>query len=91
MALASGVTIEIDGQEGSVSARARWSTRGRARFPGGLKNNRDFAACAVEMARELAPEIEKPALRSPDLGRPVDLGGRGRKLPRSRGTCRAHI
>jgi selenide,water dikinase len=26
--------------------------------PGGLKNNREFAACAVETARGLAPEIE---------------------------------
>jgi selenide,water dikinase len=26
--------------------------------PGGLKNNREFASCAVEMRRDLPPEIE---------------------------------
>ena len=26
--------------------------------PGGLNNNREFASCAVEMRRELPPEIE---------------------------------
>ena len=27
-------------------------------IPGGLKNNREFAACAVESAREMPPEVE---------------------------------
>ncbi len=27
-------------------------------IPGGLKNNREFAGCAVEVTREIAPEIE---------------------------------
>jgi len=44
-------------QEGTVSAGALEYARQGA-IPGGLKNNRDFAGCAVEMARELAPEIE---------------------------------
>ena len=27
-------------------------------IPGGLKNNREFAACAVEMRREMPPEVD---------------------------------
>ncbi len=57
MALASGVTLEIDADcveflPGSVE----YARRGA--LPGGLKNNRDFASCAVEFVRELPPEIE---------------------------------
>jgi selenide,water dikinase len=57
MAIASGVTLEIAVDElrflpGSVEyARA-------GAVPAGLKNNREFAACAVELARDLPREIE---------------------------------
>jgi selenide,water dikinase len=27
-------------------------------IPGGLKNNREYASCAVETVRDLAPEVE---------------------------------
>ena len=27
-------------------------------MPGGLKNNREFASCVVEKAREIPPEVE---------------------------------
>jgi selenide,water dikinase len=57
MAAASGVTIEIETPAvrflpGAVDC-ARWGA-----LPGGLKNNRDFSSCAVEIARDIAPEIE---------------------------------
>ena len=57
MALASGVTIEVD------TSRLQWLpgaveyARAGA-MPGGLHNNREFASCAVEKAVEIAPEIE---------------------------------
>ena len=57
MALASGVTLEID------TARVRFLP-GAVEYarlgavPGGLKNNREFASCVVETARELPREIE---------------------------------
>jgi selenide,water dikinase len=57
MALASKVTVEID-----VDA-VRWLPGAvdyarRGAIPGGLKNNREFASCVVESARELPREIE---------------------------------
>jgi selenide,water dikinase len=57
MALASGVTLEID------AARVRFlpGALDYARLgavPGGLGNNREFASCVVESARELPREIE---------------------------------
>jgi len=57
MALGSGVTLEIDVDAmrflpGSVEyARA-------GAIPGGLKNNKEFASSAVELAREIPDEIE---------------------------------
>jgi selenide,water dikinase len=57
MAQASNATLEIE------SGTARWlpgaldySRQGA--IPGGLKNNREFASCAVEIARPLLREIE---------------------------------
>ena len=57
MALASGVTLEIEVD------RLRWlpgavdySRRGA--LSGGLKNNRDFASCVVEAGRDIPIEIE---------------------------------
>ncbi len=57
MALASGVTLEIDaGRVEFLPGAVEYARRGA--LPGGLKNNRDFASCAVEVSRELPPEIE---------------------------------
>ena len=57
MALASGVTLEIDSAAleflpGALECAARGAT------PGGLKNNREFACCAVEMGAGIRPELE---------------------------------
>ncbi len=57
MALASGVTLELDVDSvrflpGSVEY-ARLGA-----VPGGLKNNREFAGCAVESRREIPRQIE---------------------------------
>jgi selenide,water dikinase len=57
MALGSGVTIEIDAAAVRFLPGALDYARQGA-LPGGLKNNREFASCAVEMAREIAPEAE---------------------------------
>ena len=57
LALASNVTIEIDVDDVRYLPGAVEYARQGA-LPGGLKNNREFASCAVEAARELAPEIE---------------------------------
>ena len=57
MAVASNVTIEID----SAAVRFLPGAVDYARqgaLPGGLKNNREFASCAVEAAREIPAEIE---------------------------------
>ena len=57
IALASGVTIEIDAEcvpllDGAIE----YAQQGA--LPGGLENNREFASCAVEVTRELPPGIE---------------------------------
>jgi selenide,water dikinase len=57
MALASGVTLEIEAESVPLLPGALEYARAGA-VPGGLKNNREFASCAVEMTRELAPELE---------------------------------
>ena len=57
MASGSGVTIEIDAAAVRFLPGALECARQGA-LPGGLKNNREFASCAVEMAREIAPEVE---------------------------------
>ncbi len=57
MAIASGVTIEIAVDELRFLPGAVEYARAGA-VPAGLKNNREFASCAVEMARELPLEIE---------------------------------
>ena len=56
MALASGVTLEIDAAS-VASCPARWIC-GAGAVPGGLKNNREFASCAVESAAEIPREVE---------------------------------
>ena len=57
MALASGVTLEIAADSVRFLPGALAAARQGA-LPGGLKNNREFAACAVEKTREIAPEVE---------------------------------
>lgn len=57
MALASGVTLELDVDQVRFLPGALDYARQGA-VPGGLNNNRDFASCAVETRRELAREIE---------------------------------
>ncbi len=57
MALASGVTLEIEaGRIEFLPGAAEYARAGA--IPGGLKNNREFASCAVELARELPVEVE---------------------------------
>jgi selenide, water dikinase len=57
LALASNVTLEIAVDEVRYLPGAVEYARQGA-VPGGLNNNREFASCAVEAMRELAPEIE---------------------------------
>ncbi len=57
MALASGVTLEIEADAVPLLPGALEYARAGA-VPGGLKNNREFASCAVETARDLPPELE---------------------------------
>ncbi len=58
MALASGVTLEIETSAVRFLPGALDYAR-KGALPGGLKNNREFASCAVELTRDLAPELEK--------------------------------
>lgn len=57
MALASGVTLDIETSAVRFLPGALEYAR-KAALPGGLKNNREFASCAVELTRDLAPEVE---------------------------------
>jgi selenide,water dikinase len=57
MALASGVTLAIETERvGFLPGALDYARRGA--LPGGLKNNREFASCAVEQARPLARDVE---------------------------------
>ena len=57
MALASGVTLEIDVDRILFLPGAVEYSRAGA-IPGGLRNNKDFASCVVEHGREIPEEIE---------------------------------
>jgi selenide,water dikinase len=57
MALASGITLEISVSSVRFLPGAEDYARQGA-IPGGLKNNREFASCAVEIPQNLAPEVE---------------------------------
>lgn len=57
MAVASSVTLEIDAAAVRFLPGALDYARQGA-LPGGLKNNREFASCAVESVCALAPETE---------------------------------
>lgn len=57
LALASGVTLEIEPDRIEFLPGAVEYARQGA-LPAGLRNNREFASCAVEVARTLPAEIE---------------------------------
>jgi selenide,water dikinase len=57
MALASQATLEIVVDQLQFLPGAVEYARAGA-VPGGLKNNREFASCAIETTREIAREIE---------------------------------
>ena len=57
MALASNVTLEIDVARLRFLPGALEYARQGA-IPGGLKNNREFSSCVVEMTRALPTEVE---------------------------------
>jgi selenide,water dikinase len=57
MACGSGVTLEIETRSVRFLPGAIEYARAGA-IPGGLKNNREFASCGVELSCELLPEIE---------------------------------
>lgn len=57
MALASGVTLEVEADRVQFLPGAVEYARQGA-LAGGLKNNREFASCAVEKTRDVAEEIE---------------------------------
>jgi selenide,water dikinase len=93
MAVASGVTLEIEAARVEFLPGALEYSRQGA-LPGGLKNNREYAACAVEMAAALPVEVEN-LLYDPQtsggllIALPEDQAGRfergwriGRVLPR---------
>jgi selenide,water dikinase len=57
VAAASKVTLEIEARRVQfLPGAVEYSRQGA--LPGGLKNNREFASCAVELACELPAEIE---------------------------------
>ena len=57
MALASGVTLEIEVDKILFLPGAIEYARAGA-IPGGLRNNKDFASCVVEHRRQIPEEIE---------------------------------
>ena len=57
MACGSGVTLEIETRAVRFLPGAIEYARAGA-IPGGLKNNREFASCGVEVSCDLSPEIE---------------------------------
>ena len=57
MALASGVTLEIDSAALEFLPGALGYAEQGA-LPGGLKNNREFASCAVEIGPGVSAEVE---------------------------------
>ena len=57
VAIASGVTLEIEVDRVRLLPGALDYARAGA-VPGGLNNNREFASCAVETARDLPRELE---------------------------------
>lgn len=57
VALASNATLQIDaGSVPQLAGALEYARQGAV--PGGLKNNREFASCAVEIAGDLDPALE---------------------------------
>jgi selenide,water dikinase len=56
MAVASGATLEIEAERVPLLAGAREYARAGA-LAGGLKNNREFASCAVETVRPIEQDL----------------------------------
>ncbi len=56
VAVASGVTLSIEASSVPLLPGALQYARAGA-IAGGLKNNREFASCAVELAGDIAPEL----------------------------------
>jgi selenide, water dikinase len=56
MALASGVTLEIRAQDVPLLPGAAAAIQAGA-IPGGLKNNKEFVSCAVEIAGNIDPKV----------------------------------
>ncbi len=57
MAIGSQVTLEIEAAQVPLLPGAREHALAGA-IPGGLNNNRDFAACDVETSASVPPELE---------------------------------
>jgi selenide, water dikinase len=57
MAIASKVTLEIDARQIEFLPGALDYARAGA-LPAGLKNNREFASCAIDLPPEIPPEVE---------------------------------
>jgi selenide,water dikinase len=57
MAVASGVTLEIEVDAVRLLPGALEYARAGA-IPGGLRNNREFASCAVQTSRIIEPDLE---------------------------------
>ena len=71
MAVASRVTLEIETAQVPLLEGALDAARAGA-IPGGLRNNREFASCAVEAHAALDPALVDLALRPADLRRLID-------------------
>jgi selenide,water dikinase len=56
MALASGVTLEIQAQDVPLLPGAVAAVQAGA-IPGGLKNNKEFVSCAVKIAGNIDPSV----------------------------------
>lgn len=57
MAIGSGVTLEIEAKRVQFLPGAM-DYAGQGAIPGGLKNNREFASCDVQIMSEITPEVE---------------------------------
>ena len=81
MALASGVTLEIESRRLRFLPGALDYARQGA-LPGGLKNNREFASCAVETAAALAPRNRETCFTIRRLRAAADRAARKAMPPR---------
>ncbi|MBL8226952.1 MAG: selenide, water dikinase SelD [Bryobacterales bacterium] len=99
LALGSNVTVEIEASRVPLLAGALEYAQNGA-TPGGLKNNRDFASCDVEMPPDISPALEALlydpqtsgglliALPEPEAARVPGLPRIGRVAPRQKKAVR---